>query len=71
VTLQQLKAWFAVVCTIMVVLGAVFAIFGLGMLPVHGKVFLPWLNAVYGATFMGWGATLFFVGRLAFPAARP
>lgn len=70
-TLQQLKAWFAVVCTIMVVLGAVFAIFGLGMLPVHGKVFLPWLNAVYGATFMGWGATLFFVGRLAFRRRDP
>ena len=70
-TLQQLKAWFAVVCTIMVVLGAVFAIFGVGMLPVHGKVFLPWLNAVYGATFMGWGATLFFVGRLAFRRRDP
>ena len=70
-TLQQLKAWFAVVCTIMVVLGAVFAIFGLGMLPVQGKVFLPWLNAVYGATFMGWGATLFFVGRLAFRRRDP
>jgi len=55
----------------MVVLGAVFAIFGLGMLPVHGKVFLPWLNAVYGATFMGWGATLFFVGRLAFRRRDP
>jgi hypothetical protein len=28
-------------------------------------------NAVYGATFMGWGATLFFVGRLAFLRRDP
>jgi hypothetical protein len=64
--LKQLKIWFAVVCTIMVVLGMVFAVFGLGFLPVDRQVLLPWQNAVYGATFMGWGTTLFFVGRLAF-----
>ena len=69
--LQRLKLWFAVVSTIMVVLGMVFAIFGLGMLPVNRQVLLPWQNAVYGATFMGWGATLFFVGRLAFCRRDP
>jgi hypothetical protein len=69
--LKQLKIWFAVVCTIMVVLGMVFAVFGLGILPVDRQVLLPWQNAVYGATFMGWGTTLFFVGRLAFRRRDP
>ena len=69
--LERLKLWFAVVCTIMVVLGMVFAVFGLGILPVDRQVLLPWQNAVYGATFMGWGATLFFVGRLAFRRRDP
>jgi hypothetical protein len=69
--LKQLKIWFAVACTIMVVLGLVFAFFGLSMLPVDRQVLLPWQNAVYGATFMGWGATLFFVGRLAFRRRDP
>jgi hypothetical protein len=53
--LKRLKIWFAVVCTIMVVLGMVFAVFGLGILPVDRQVLLPWQNAVYGTTFMGWG----------------
>jgi hypothetical protein len=69
--LKRLKIWFAVVCTIMVVLGMVFAVFGLGILPVDRQVLLPWQNAVYGATFMGWGTTLFFVGRLAFHRRDP
>lgn len=55
----------------MVVLGLVFAFFGLGMLPVDRQVLQPWQDAVYGATFMGWGATLFFVGRLAFRRRDP
>ncbi len=42
----------------MVVLGLVFAFFGLGMLPVDRQVFQPWFNSVYGATFMGWGAAV-------------
>ena len=46
--------------------GLFFAFVGLAVLPVNRQVLSPWQNAVYGATFMGWGATLFFVGRLAF-----
>jgi hypothetical protein len=63
---RRLMSWFSVVSSIMVVIGLFFAFFGLAMLPVDAAVLLPWENAVYGATFMGWGTTLFLVGRLAF-----
>jgi hypothetical protein len=66
VNLNRLRLWFAVVCIIMVLAGLFFAFVGLAVLPVNRQVLSPWQNAVYGATFMGWGATLFFVGRLAF-----
>jgi hypothetical protein len=55
----------------MVLVGLFFAFFGLGVLPVDRQVLSPWKDAVYGATFMGWGATLFFVGRLAFQRRDP
>ena len=55
----------------MVLVGLFFAFFGLGVLPVDRQVLSPWQDAVYGATFMGWGATLFFVGRLAFRRRDP
>lgn len=71
VNAKQLRRWFSVVSAIMVMLGAVFAFYGLGILPTRREVLWPWTNAVYGATFMGWGATLFFVGRLAFRRHDP
>jgi hypothetical protein len=69
--LKRLKLWFAVVSIIMILVGIFFAFFGLAMLPVNRDVLLPWENAVYGATLMGWGTTLFFVGRLAFRRNDP
>ncbi len=45
--------------------GAVFAFFGLGVLPVDRHVLLPWESALYGAIMMGWGATLLLIGRVA------
>ena len=30
------------------------------------EVLLPWESALYGAIMIGWGTTLFFVGRIAF-----
>jgi hypothetical protein len=71
VSLRRLRLWFAVVSIIMVLVGLFFAFFGLGVLPVNRQVLSPWQDAVYGATFMGWGATLFFVGRLAFRRRDP
>jgi len=60
------KAWFSTVSIILIFAGIVFAFLGLGILPVHRDVLLQWESAIYGAIMMGWGTTLFFVGRLAF-----
>ena len=55
----------------MVLWGVVFAIFGfaffvgLGILPADKAILLSWESALYGAIMMGWGTTLFLVGRVA------
>jgi hypothetical protein len=46
--------------------GILYAFWGLGILPVHRDILIQWESALYGAIMMGWGTTLFFVGRLAF-----
>ena len=63
---KQLMMWFGIVSTILVLVGFVFAFFGLKILPVESATLLPWQSAIYGAIMMGWGTTLFGVGRLAF-----
>ena len=57
---------FCVIAGILVLAGLVFSVFGLGILPVDENVLLPWGSAIYGAIMIGWGTTLFLVGRLAF-----
>jgi hypothetical protein len=64
--LKQLLMWFSTVSAILVIVGVVFAFFGLRILPVDRATLLPWQSAVYGAIMMGWGATLWCVGRIAF-----
>lgn len=64
--LTLLMGWFSIVSVILVLAGIVFSIFGLAVLPVSRDVLLPWQSALYGAIMMGWGLTLFLVGRLAF-----
>jgi hypothetical protein len=59
-------AWFSTVSIILVLAGVAFAFLGLRILPVHRDVLLQWESAIYGAIMMGWGTTLFLVGRLAF-----
>lgn len=59
-------AWFSIVSIILVLFGILYALWGLGVLPVQKDVLLQWESALYGAIMMGWGTTLFFVGRLAF-----
>jgi hypothetical protein len=54
-----------VVSVIMAVWGVAFAVFGLDVLPVKRDVLVSWESAIYGAIMMGWGTTLFFVGRVA------
>jgi hypothetical protein len=64
--LKRLLIWFSTVSTILVIVGLVFAFFGLKILPVDRATLLPWQSAIYGAIMMGWGATLWRVGRIAF-----
>ena len=63
--------WFSTVSIILVLFGILYAFFGLGILPVQRDILLQWESALYGAIMMGWGTTLFFVGRLAFQRNDP
>jgi hypothetical protein len=63
---KQLLLWFSSVSAILVIVGVVFAFFGLKILPVDRTTLLPWQSAIYGAIMMGWGTTLLLVGRIAF-----
>lgn len=68
---KQLVSWFSLVSLILIMWGLVFAVFGLGILPVDRSVLLAWESALYGAIMIGWGATLFFVGRVALRRRDP
>ena len=65
-TSKLLMKLFCVIASILVVVGVVFSVFGLGVLPVDESVLLRWESAIYGAIMIGWGITLFLLGRLAF-----
>jgi hypothetical protein len=59
-------AWFSTVSIILVLFGILYLFLGLKVLPVPPAVLLPWESALYGAVMMGWGATLWLAGRIAF-----
>jgi hypothetical protein len=63
---KPLLIWFSSVSAILVIVGVLFAFFGLKILPVDRQTLLPWQSAIYGAIMMGWGTTLLCVGRIAF-----
>ncbi len=63
---KRMIVWFSTVSIILILFGILYAFWGLGILPVQRDVLLQWESALYGAIMMGWGTTLFFVGRLAF-----
>lgn len=65
-TARRLTPWFTVVSVIMVLFGIIYAVLGLGVLPVARAVLAPWEGAIYGAMMMGWGISLAFLGRTAF-----
>jgi hypothetical protein len=65
-TTRLLMTLFCVIAGILVVAGVVFSVLGLGVLPVDNRVLLRWVSAIYGAIMIGWGLTLFLLGRLAF-----
>ena len=62
-----LMTWFSIVSLILIAWGVIFAFFGLDILPVINKgVLLSWESALYGAIMIGWGITLFLIGKIAF-----
>ena len=58
--------WFSLISVILVLIGLIFTVYGLDILPViNQQVLVPWVSSIYGAVLIGWGMTLFFVGRYA------
>ena len=60
------RIWFSVVSFIMILFGILYCFVGLKILPVKKDVLVDWESAIYGAIMIGWGTTLFLLGRLAF-----
>ncbi len=58
--------WFSTLAVILIVFGLVYVFFGLGILPVAKATLPAWSSAIYGAIMIGWGTTLYLLGRLAF-----
>ncbi len=63
---NKLRIWFSVVSLILILFGILYCIAGLKILPVNREVLLDWESDIYGAIMIGWGTTLFLVGRIAF-----
>lgn len=63
---KRLLIWFSAVAAILVIVGVIFAFFGLSILPVDREKLVPWQSAIYGAIMIGWGTTLLCIGRVAF-----
>lgn len=70
-TKQQLALWFKVVSIILIGFGLLYFFFGLKIFSndvalIPHRVLLDWESALYGAIMLGWGVTLFLLGRIAF-----
>lgn len=70
-TKQQRALWFSVVAIILAGFGLLYFFFGLKIFSHNGglvprDVLLDWESALYGAIMLGWGVTLFLLGRIAF-----
>ena len=63
---KLLMTWFSVVSVLLVLAGAFFAFFGLGVLPVNKDVLLQWESAIYGAIMIGWARHFSLPGSLHF-----
>ena len=69
---KHLSIWFSTVSIILILFGVLYCFAGLkifvttGMLPVDKDVLIDWESALYGAIMIGWGTTLFLLGKLAF-----
>ncbi len=58
--------WFSIVSIILILFGILYCFVGLKILPLDKSVLLDWESDLYGAIMIGWGSTLFLLGRLAF-----
>ena len=61
--------WFLTISCILIFAGLIFSFFGFGFFPssiLPKKALLSWESAIYGSVLIGWGTTLFLIGRLAF-----
>jgi hypothetical protein len=63
---RELKIWFLTVSIILILFGILYCFAGLKILPVNKAVLVNWESALYGAIMIGWGTTLFLLGRIAF-----
>jgi hypothetical protein len=67
--LKALMLWFCGVSCILILVGLTFSFLGFGFFPARilpKNILLSWESAIYGSVLIGWGTTLFFLGRLAF-----
>ena len=67
----QLALWFRIVTIILIGFGLLYFFFGLKIFSnnaplIPHNVLLDWESALYGAIMLGWGVTLFLLGRIAF-----
>lgn len=70
--INKLRIWFSTVSIILILFGVLYYFVGLKLfvsfkiLPDDKDILLDWESALYGAIMIGWGTTLFLLGRLAF-----
>ena len=68
---RRWSVWFRIVTAILILFGLFFMVFGLRtfseVVPIiPHKTLVPWESALYGTIMVGWGVTLYLVGRVAF-----
>ena len=66
--------WFLVVSVILIVAGSVFSLFGFTIFPISilpRVSLLPWVSGIYGSVLIGWGLSLYLIGRIAFIDRNP
>ena len=74
IDLKIFYIWFLIVSCILVIVGFIFSSFGFGFFPekiLPKSILLSWESSIYGSVLIGWGTTLFFLGRLAFKRKDP
>jgi hypothetical protein len=69
---KNMRIWFSTVSIILILFGILYCLAGLkifvdtGIFPKDKNVLIDWESALYGAIMIGWGITLFLIGKLAF-----